>query len=343
MFLMIRLGKERIISMPANLPPQYLEAEKRFRQAKTTAEKIGCLEEMLALIPKHKGTEKLQAELKRKLSKLRAEAQKKKIIARKGTPAAIKREGVGQVVLVGPPNSGKSTILNRLTKASSLVADYPFTTRLPVPGMVEYENVKIQLIDLPPIAREYLEPWLPELIKRADLILLVIAPNPDLLEELEMVREVLREKRIELVGRRAGLPSHNEQNHQKKTLLLLNKVDLEEGPESTEILQELYGEEFPLITIAAAQGHQLEELKRQIYQGLDIVRVYTKAPGKEPNYSEPLTMKKGSNIIDVAELIHKDFATKLKYARIWGKGKYAGQMVNRDYLVQEGDVIEFHV
>jgi hypothetical protein len=326
--------------MPANLPPQYLEAEKRYRQAKTTSDKISSLEEMLAVIPKHKGTEKLQAELKRRLSKLKAELQKKKAIARKSSPGHIKKEGVGQVVLVGPPNVGKSMILNQMTKATSLIADYPFTTRLPVPGMIEYENVQIQLVDLPPIAREYLEPWLPETIKRADLILLIIDLGmEDLLEQLEMVRDVLRERRIELVGDR-GM---EDEGVNKKTLIVANKMDLVGAPENLEILRELYGMSYRIVPIAAVKGINLETLKCQIYQGLDIVRVYTKAPGKETNYTEPLAMKRGSNILDVAQSIHKDFALRLKFARIWGKGKYAGQMVHKDYIVQEGDVIEFHL
>ena len=325
--------------MPANLPPQYLEAERRYREAKTTPDKIASLEEMLAIMPKHKGTEKLQADLKKRLSKLRAELQKKKATSRKSGPGHLKREGIGQVVLIGPPNVGKSMLLSRLTKANPLVADYPFTTRTPLPGMIEYENVQIQLVDLPPISREYMESWLPGIIKQADLTLLVIDLSAeDLLEQIETVKEILREARIELEGKGTQGGAIY-----KKTFIVANKADLPGSQENLTVLQELYGERYSIVPVSAEKGINLEELKNQIYNALDIVRVYTRAPGKEANYNEPLAMKKGSNVVDVGQSIHKDFAERLKFARIWGKDKYSGQMVHRDYILQEGDIIEFHI
>ena len=160
--------------MPANLTPQYLDADKRFRQAKNAAEKISALEDMLALIPKHKGTEKMQADLKRRLSKAREEAQKKGKAGARGNTYHVPREGAGQVVLVGPPNSGKSTLLAMLTNAIPEVGDYPFTTRKPLPGMMDFENVKIQLVDLPPIAPEWTEGWVYALIRNAELVLVLV-------------------------------------------------------------------------------------------------------------------------------------------------------------------------
>jgi small GTP-binding protein len=325
--------------MPANLPPQYIGAEKRYRQARSPQDKIACLEEMLAIIPKHKGTEKLQGDLKKRLSKLRGELQKKKAISRKSGPEHVEREGIGQVVLVGLPNVGKSMLLSQMTKANPFVADYPFTTRTPLPGMMEYENVQIQLIDLPPISREYMESWLPVIIRQADLALLVIDLNAeDLLEQIDTVKEVLAENRIAL-----ETDEMNKGENYKKTLIVANKFDLPESQDNLSVLQELSGQEHLIFPVSAEEGTNLEGLKAHIYHALDVVRVYTKAPGKEANYNEPLAMKKGSNVLDVAQSIHKDFSERLKFARIWGKDKYAGQKVHRDHIIQEGDIIEFHI
>lgn len=325
--------------MPANLTPQYLEADKRYREAKTSPDKIAILEEMLAIIPKHKGTDKLQADLKRRLSKLKAELQKKKATSRTGDPAYVEPEGIGQAVLVGPPNVGKSMILSRMTKAHPLVADYPFTTRTPLPGMAEYENVQIQLVDLPPISKEHMESWLPVIIRQADIVLLVIdLSTEELLEQIEMVKGVLRERRIELEDKQEQIGVAY-----KKTIIVANKIDLPGSEENLTLLQELYGQKYSLLPISAGRGINLEELKMRIYNALDVVRVYTKAPGKEVNYNEPLAVKKGSNLLDIAQSIHKDFADKLRFARIWGRDKYAGQKVHKDYILQEGDIIEFHI
>ena len=173
--------------MPANLTPDYLTAEQAYKQAQTHQDRIAALEQMMATVPKHKGTEKLQADIKRRLSQERKESQKKG-----GAHAApawlIKREGAGQVVLIGPPNSGKSRLLSALTHARPEVADYPFTTRMPVPGMMFFENVPIQLVDLPPISPEFTEQWLPQVIRTANFGVLIIDPNdPGVLDEIECV------------------------------------------------------------------------------------------------------------------------------------------------------------
>jgi ribosome-interacting GTPase 1 len=329
--------------MPANLTPQYREAEERYRQAKNPPDKIRALEEMLAIIPKHKGTEKLQADLKRRISKLKAE-QERRPATKRTTTIYVEQEGIGQVVLVGPPNVGKSSLLRRLTNAKPEVADYPFTPRRPLPGMVEFENVKIQLVDLPPVAPELTEGWVFGIIRNADLLLWVVDLGAeDLLEQMEELEKFLNQVKIFLVGLKGKGEGKESGQVAKRTMLVGNKADGVFAAEQLEILQELYRDRFPLLAVSTVTGSGLEELPRRLYEALEVIRVYTKAPGKAPDLSHPVVLPKGSTLLDAAETIHKDFAEKLKFARVWGAGKFEGQRVQRDYIVQEGDVIEFHI
>jgi uncharacterized protein len=329
-------------TMPANLTPQYLDADKRFRQAKNAAEKISALEDMLALIPKHKGTEKMQADLKRRLSKAREEAQKKGKAGARGNTYHVPREGAGQVVLVGPPNSGKSTLLAGLTNAIPEVGDYPFTTRKPLPGMMDFENVKIQLVDLPPIAPEWTEGWVYALIRNADLVLVLVdLASEDVFEQVEQIRSHLAAHKIRLM-RQASDESPDGGEITKRALLVGNKEEIEEAKERGAFLDELYAADFPVLTISAAAGSNLETVRRALYDGLGVLRVYTKSPGKKPEHDAPFVLKQGSTILDVAESVHKDIASSLKFARVWGEDTFDGQRVTRDYVVQDGDVIELH-
>ncbi len=326
--------------MPANLPPQYLEAEKRYREARTTPEKLDTLKEMLSLLPKHKGTEKLQADLKRKFSKLRKE--KKREPARRGYGFKVEREGAGQVVLVGPPNVGKSQLLAKLTNANPEVAEYAFTTRKPLPGMILYEDIQIQLIDLPPIAHGFMEPWLPTIIRNADLILLLIdLGSKELLEEIEGLIEELGRVKLKLMEKGSFSPTSGE--IQKKALLVGNKKNLPGAEENYEALQDLYSKSFSILPISAKDGDGLDELKRKIFESLDIIRVYTKAPGRKPDLAQPFILKMGSTLLDLASLVHKDFMDRLKYARIWGEGSLKGEMVPRNHILQDKDVVELHL
>jgi ribosome-interacting GTPase 1 len=325
--------------MPANLTPEYLEAEKRFKSVKSTEEKIEALEQMLATIPRHKGTEKMQADLKRRLSKLRT-GQAKCPASRAGLICRVDKEGAGQVPLVGPPNSGKSLLLARLTHATPEVADYPFTTRMPVPGMMGYEDVQIQLVDLPPVHPDLPEPWLYQIVRNADAALVVVdLSDPDLLEDLETTLGLLTGAKVHLgSGEFPTAPGWLS----KPSLLIANKVDAAAAPKEVEILKELYGNRFPLVTISAASGEGLEPLRRRVFELLDVVRIYTKAPGKKLEASAPYVLKRGARVIDLAEHVHHDFLAQLKFARVWGHGKFEGQMVNRDHVLEDKDVVELH-
>jgi len=328
--------------MPANLPPQYKEAEERYRQARTTPEKILALEEMLAIIPHHKGTDKLIAQLRKRLSQHKEESQRRPSTSRQIDPFVIKKEGASQVVLVGLPNCGKSQILASLTNALPLIADYPFTTRVPLPGMMKFENIQIQLLDAPPLMDEYAESGLFNLIRNADALAVVLDLTEDcgtqidlILEELARCRtKVLKkgeEKKLEI-----GLFS-------KRAVFIGNKADLKEAQDNCRDFLNKFSKIYPILCISAKENLNLDSLKREIFAILDTVRAYTKAPGKTADLDDPVILPKGSTVLDFASQIHKDFVQKLKFARIWGREKYDGQMVQRDYVLRDGDIIELHV
>jgi ribosome-interacting GTPase 1 len=325
--------------MPANLTPEYLEAERRFKSAKTTAEKIATLEEMFATIPRHKGTEKMQADIKRRLAKLRNE-QSKRPASRAGLIYKVDKEGAGQLALIGPPNSGKSALVRRLTHATPEVADYPFTTRGPHPGMMAFEDIQFQLVDLPPVHPEVHESWVYQIIRNADAALAVVdLSDPDLLEDLETTLAELVKAKV-LLGR--GTTPEGPGWLAKKALLVANKRDLHGAAESLEILRDLYGSRFEMIAVSAEMGDGLDELRRAVFDFLELVRVYTKAPGHKLEKTAPYVLRRGSHLIDLAALVHHDFITHLKYARVWGHGKFEGQMVNRDYRLADKDIVELH-
>jgi len=328
--------------MPANLPPQYHEAEENFRLAKTIPEKVAALEEMLAVMPKHKGTDHLRAKLRTRIAKL-SEASEKRL-ATKRASTVIPREGAAQVAVIGLPNSGKSQLVATITNASPPVADYPFTTHSATPGMMEFEDIKIQLIDTPPLAPQAIDFWLPPLLRRADALLIMVDLTDAPEAQIETIIKQLGDMRIMLGG---GAKDDAEYiTWHKKALIIGNKLDLENTQNNYTALsnkKNKYGKQLPLIAISAKQGTGLEELKLKLYQLLDVIRVYTKAPGKKPVFTDPVVLPRGSTLEDAAAGVHKDFRRKLKYARLWGSGKHDGIMVKRDHIMQDGDIIELHL
>jgi small GTP-binding protein len=316
--------------MPANLTPQYMEAERRFKQAQSVKDKIAALEEMMATIPKHKGTEKLQAELKKKMSALRKEPEQSKKGGRRES-FVVEREGARQLALVGAPNSGKSQLLRALTHATPEVADYPYTTRIPIPGMMLFENVRLQLVDLPPISPEYTESWVPQIIRNTDAVLWIVDLfDDDVLDRLEETRTLLADAHTSI--------------DEMKVLVVGNKKDAAGATEREALIREIHADRFPMTTISAAASspQEIEQFKRVVYDFLDVVRVYTKAPGKKPDFDDPYVVDRGSTVLHVAEKVHRDFVDNLKFARIWGDGKADGIMVPRDFVISEGDVLELH-
>ncbi|MBN1218184.1 MAG: 50S ribosome-binding GTPase [Anaerolineae bacterium] len=328
--------------MPTNLPPEYFEAEKRYRAATSPIEKIATLEELIGTIPKHKGTDKLRADFRRRLSKLKSSSQTKKGTSRRDIVFHIDREGAGQVVVIGPTNVGKSSLVAALTNATPEIADFPHTTWQPTPGMMPFENIQIQLIDTPPLSRDYVEPELFELIKRADLALLLVDLQTDPMQQLDETIAILEERRI--------VPRHWQDGYPDQPrwffvpcLVLANKYDDETADEDFEIFCQLVEGDWPLLPVSTTTGRNLERLKPKIFQQLEIVRVYSKAPGKEPDFTSPFIMKKGETVEVFAGKVHQDFVERLKSARVWGQVGFDGQMVRRDHVLHDGDVVELHL
>ena len=326
--------------MPANLPPQYFEAEKTFRLAKTALEKIAALEEMLAIMPKHKGTDHLRAELRRRIAKLTQASDKKAATQR--ASMVILKEGAGQVVVTGPPNAGKSQLVSRITNASPTVAEYPFTTHTATPGMMEFENIQIQLIDTPPLVSHPAESWLPPTLIRSDALLVVVDLSDDPLTQIEAITTELNKMRIG-IGTGKAEEEQSSVLNQKKALIIGNKIDLAQASRNYSALRNRYQDQLPVMAISAKEGVSLEEMKFKIYQMLNIIRVYTKTPGQKPDFNDPIILERGSTLEEAAASVHKDFRARLKYARVWGSGKHDGVMVKRSHTLEDGDVIELHL
>lgn len=325
--------------MPANLPPQYFEAEKRFRTAREPEDKIAALQTMLAVMPKHKGTDRLHGDLRRKIARFSQEAERKLATAR-STGFYIRREGAGQVMLVGPANAGKSQLLASLTDALPEIAEYPFTTQTPVPGMMRFGDIQIQLVDTPPLGHKEVRVLLANTLRNADVIAIVIDLSLEPLIQAEAALQALSEARIEPLS--DDIPEAPG-TYPRRMLIVGNKDDLPESRANWERLHAHYAQLFPLISVSAREGSGLEEFKTAIYRTLNILRVYTKTPGSKADLSDPLILDQGSTVEKAAESLHKDFRQNLKYAVVWGSGKYDGQRVSKAHILQDGDVVEFHI
>jgi len=335
-----RSGNLKATAMPANLTPEYRRAEERFRAAKTVAEKIEAVEEMLRVMPKHKGTDHLQADLRARLSKLRKEP------ARKGARSAfsyiVPSEGAGQVALAGPPNSGKSSLVRALTRARPEVTAYPFTTREPVPGMMAFEDIAFQLVDLPPIWEQHSEPWVFDLVRHADLVWLVL-PASEALEGFAEVGRLFAARGINVQPVGSAEPQEQEPgSFFQRGVIVLTAIDRPESNGAVEALNELLEGRWTILPTSATTGAGLDALRRRTFEAFNIVRVYTKQPGKPRDNSAPFTLPAGATVGDLASRIHKDVAESLKFARVWGRSTFDGQAVSRDHVLAEGDVVEIH-
>jgi ribosome-interacting GTPase 1 len=383
--------------MPANLPAEAEKALAKYQAARTIEEKIRALEEALSLIPDHKGTEKLRGRIKRRIAELRREAERKASLrAVRRDYFHVPKEGAAQVVLIGAANSGKSSLLRALTNAKPQVSGYPLTTTMPVPGMMLYNDVEIQLVELPAILTEDLEEtqFTNRSIgfsKNADLIVIVLDGARSPAKQLERILEIydesgvsFRRKRCEIeiekkdsggirlvvfgslgvdvrevedllrsVGIRnavvrvrgeASIEDFEEvvirEMTHKRGLIAVNKID-QAAPGSLEEVKNIAGE-IPVVAVSAENGAGLEDLKRQIFNSLDLIRVYTRKAGITSD--KPIILPRNSTIRDLAEIIHRDFAEKMKYARVWGASvKVQGQRVGPDHVLEDGDIVEIKI
>jgi ribosome-interacting GTPase 1 len=318
-------------------------AELRYRKASSPEDKLAALREMMQLVPKHKGTEKLRVELKQRLKKLQDEIQKKSKASsgsRGPTYDHIEKEGAGQIVLVGLPNCGKSSIVAALTHAKPEIADFPYSTFVPTVGMMPFEDIQFQLIDLPPLS-DFTEPWVYALVRQADLVALVVdlaQPSPE--DQVLLTLESLEKNRIHLWGKQQSSQETN--GNVKRAIIVGNKLDAPGAREAAQTLHQTFDSDYHVIPISAQTKENAEVMKWRIFESLGIIRVYTKRPGHPPSKEHPYVLPKGSTVIDVARHIHYELAEKFKYARAWGSAQFEGQRVERDYILADGDILEIH-
>ncbi len=330
--------------MPANLTPEYEKADLRYRHAASDEERVAALEEMLAVIPKHKGTEKMQAELKRRLSQLR-KAEQKSTHGKGPDPFHVPKGGAGQVVLIGPPNTGKSSLLAATTHADAKVADYPFTTTVPLPGMWHQADVQLELVDTPPLAPGHVPPGLLGTIRGADVVGVVVEAGEAAFEQVEQVLDILRARGLTLRSVRQDLLPAGDAA-QRPGLLIANKSDAAD-PQSLDALRSLYGTpgtgtSLEVVAISARLRQGLDELFSRLWELLARIRVYTKQPGRPPDLHKPFVVPLGATVADLALQIHRDLPGRMKFARLWGHSRFEGQQVHKTEVLRDRDVVEIH-
>lgn len=382
--------------MPANLPAEAEKALAKYQAARTIEDKIKALEEALSLIPDHKGTEKLRGRIKRRIAELKREAERKAALkAARKDYFNIPKEGAAQIAIIGVANSGKSSLLKALTNAKPQISYYPLTTTLPTPGMMIYDNVELQLVELPAILTENLEETQFTnrsigFAKNSDLILILLDGELDPAKQLEKILEILSESGITLKPKRCEIEIEKKDSGgirfvtfgrlkadtreiisllqsigiknavvkvsgdagiedfedlvirevvHKKAVIAVNKMD-KIGSTSLDLLRKITGsEEVPIIEISAEKGYGLEKLKQVILKSLDLIRVYTRKGGVKSD--KPIILPRNSTIRDLAEVIHREFAEKMRYARVWGRSvRIQGQRVGPDHILEDGDVVE---
>ena len=330
--------------MPANLPPQYHAAEEAYRRARTSAEKVEALETMMAVIPKHKGTEHLRGELKARMARLAQESDRQ--AAGKGGASVydIRKEGAGQVAVVGLTNSGKSALVAALTGAPARVGDYPFTTQLPFPAMMPVENVQVQLVDLPAFIAGATPPWLRAAARRADIALVVLDLAGDTLSDWATLRDELAQARILPHPPDAPVtPTEDDPRVPVRTLIVANKCDAPDAADALELLKLELDGALPALPVSATTGEGIEELRARLWRALDAIRVYTKPPGKPVDRTRPFVLARGATVGDLADQIHHELREKLKYGQLWGaSSKFDGQRVGHGHVLEDEDVVELY-
>lgn len=326
--------------MPANLPPDYKKAEEWFRSAQTNEEKILAMEQMLSAMPKHKGTDGLRADLRHKLSSLKEAATQQKKGGTHTDVFHVPRTGAGQVVLLGMPNTGKSSLLATLTNAKVVVADFPFATHAPVPGMVRYQDIQIQLVDMPPITADYAAPGQVGTYRNGDIIAVVIDLSQDIEEQALVLLDFLESHNLLLDEKTPAVDSQGNALG-KKTVCICTKADIAPAG-AFELARKSFDKPMEFLQVSTQTAENLDKFAELLFRKLNIIRVYAKPPGKPPDMEAPFTMPTGATVQDLAAMIHRELAEKLKSARIWGTDVYAGQSVHLTHVLHDKDIVELH-
>ncbi len=299
--------------MPINASHEYYEAEKNYLQAQTLEDKIYCLEELIKVAPKHKSSENLLAELKTRLKKLKQKQEKSKKAG--PTKKGIKKEGY-QFVLLGLPNSGKSSLLEKLTNTNPKISEVPFTTQTPKVGTFQYKQIQAQIIDLPSIGSPNLDQ---SIINTADCLLLVT----ESIKDLEKITPYLKKSKA-------------------KILIVITKSDLLSSDELRKLVEQVKSKKLEGAIVSAITEQGIDVLKQLLFQQMEIVRVYTKLPHQEKT-KEPIILAKGSTVKDAAEKILKGLSQKIKETRVTGpSSKFPNQKVGLTHILKDLDIIEFH-
>lgn len=290
--------------MPINAGPEYFVAEKKFSEAKTKEQKVAALEEMIRVLPKHKGTDHMLAQLRKRLARLRDELES---VSRSSSRAgfSLRKEGAAQVCIIGPTQSGKSTLLNSLTNARVKVGDHAFTTKKPNVGMMFYGDVPIQIVEIP----SSFEPEHLSTVRTCDLVIVLFDATRDVTKQEEDVRRILGEKAINV-----------------QSILVRNKRFVERSK---------------YINVSAKDGFGLDALKDLVWSRLGLIRVYTKSPNGKKQLPA-VAMRPESTVKELTERIHKDFLKSFKFARIFNGTRFSGMKVGLDYVLKDMDVVEIH-
>ena len=333
--------------MPTNVPPQYREAEERFRQANTIQARIAALQEMLAIMPKHKGTDHLKAQLRSRLSKLMAELEKGSSKGAGGgrtEPFSMPKEGGGRATLIGPTNVGKSLLLNKSTGAKSRVGAYALSTQEPVPGMLNYEDVRVQLVDTPPISNPSTQGRLYGLLRNTDVFVAVVDLSMDGAAQADEIFSALGDWNFQTLSKGEAPPEDASPWLCKPMIVVANKADIPGALDQYEAVEDSLGARFPVIMASAEEEVGFDELAREVFAALNVIRVYTKSPRvrlEDYEPTEPIVLPTGATVMEAAERLHKDLASGLRYAVLWGaSGKFDGQRVGRAHELTDKDIIE---
>jgi small GTP-binding protein len=347
---------------------------KKYYAAKTPEEKLAALLEMQSEMPKHKGAEKLRADLNRKVAEQKSEIERSRAVAaKKGSASSsmyIKKDGVGQIVIIGFPNSGKSSLLNKLVgKKVAEVTPYPFATKEPVPAMFEYDHGLIQLVELPALVEGSSEGKaqgreIIGIVRNADAVLVCsnsVEQKKSLVLELEKAMVFLNKEKPPILVKVSSFPGIQvsgkeflsfpveklekflkNSGYSNAQVIVSGKINsLSEVAESMN--QKISYKKAVFVNPFEVTEHSLVDLKDQLFLLLDKILVFTKKPSQDADLSAPLSLSKGSTVHDLAKSLHKDFAKHLKFARVWGSTKFPGQRVGPEYELKNKDVVEIAV